>query len=402
MLFLQDWRVTLVPATTVPVTIIGAFAGMAALGFSINTLTLFAMVLAIGIVVDDAIVVVEGAATEIEQGKSPKEAAVSAMTVLLGPIIGITLVLMSVFLPAAFLPGITGQMYRQFALVIAVTAILSAVNAMTLKPTQCAQWLRSSDPSRGKNFLFRAFNAAFRSVEKFYAGMIRHMVRHSLIVTLIALVLMFLSIRGLTKAPTGFIPTEDQGYMMMIVQLPNAASLDRTQSAMDKLSRAVFKVPGVAHVIQIGGISPIDNNASLANAGVLYVMLKPWNVRGKKDGLLPTYQAINQAARTVPEANVLVAVPSPIPGLGLSGGFQMQLELTDGTFNYKRLQEIADRLVDDNDILVEEHDPQGRPGGAGHAFPPPVGHNTPKLSTQEQSVSVGRPSPARSGRRPTG
>ena len=347
MLFLQDWRATLVPATTVPVTIIGAFAGMAALGFSINTLTLFAMVLAIGIVVDDAIVVVEGAATEIEQGKSPKEAAVSAMTVLLGPIIGITLVLMSVFLPAAFLPGITGQMYRQFALVIAVTAILSAVNAMTLKPTQCAQWLRSSDPSRGKNLLFRAFNAAFRSVEKFYAGMIRHMVRHSLIVTLIALVLMFLSIRGLTKAPTGFIPTEDQGYMMMIVQLPNAASLDRTQSAMDKLSRAVFKVPGVAHVIQIGGISPIDNNASLANAGVLYVMLKPWNVRGKKEGLLPTYQAINQAARTVPEANVLVAVPSPIPGLGLSGGFQMQLELTDGTFNYKRLQEIADRLVDE-------------------------------------------------------
>lgn len=347
MLFLQDWRATLVPATTVPVTIIGAFAGMAALGFSINTLTLFAMVLAIGIVVDDAIVVVEGSATEIENGKSPKEAAFSAMRVLLGPIIGITLVLMSVFLPAAFLPGITGQMYRQFALVIAVTALLSAVNAMTLKPTQCAQWLRKPDPSRRKNLLFLAFNSLFRAAENAYAGIIRRMVKHSFIMTLIALVLIFLSIRGLTKAPTGFIPTEDQGYMMMVVQLPDAASLERTRSAMDKLSKAVTEVPGVAHVIQIGGISPIDNNASLANAGVIYVMLKPWNVRGKKESLLPTYEAINKAARTVPEANVLVAIPSPIPGLGLSGGFQMQLELTDGTFDYKKLQDAAQKLLEE-------------------------------------------------------
>ena len=345
LLFLQDWRATLVPATTVPVTIIGAFAGMAALGFSINTLTLFAMVLAIGIVVDDAIVVVEGAATQIEEGKQPKEAAVAAMKVLFGPIIGITLVLMSVFLPAAFLPGITGQMYRQFALVIAVTALLSAVNAMTLKPTQCAQWLRPADPSRKKNILFRGVNAAFRAAENAYAGVIRRMVRHSLIVTLVALILMALSIHGLVKAPTGFIPTEDQGYMMMIVQLPDAAGLDRTQAAMEKLAKEVSAVPGVAHVIQIGGISPLDNNASLANAGVLYVMLKPWDVRGKKEGLLPTYQALNRAAGTVSEANVLVAVPSPIPGLGLSGGFQMQLELTDGTFNYRKLQDAADAML---------------------------------------------------------
>lgn len=345
LLFLQDWRATLVPATTVPVTIIGAFAGMAALGFSINTLTLFAMVLAIGIVVDDAIVVVEGAASQIEEGKQPKEAAVAAMKVLFGPIIGITLVLMSVFLPAAFLPGITGQMYRQFALVIAVTALLSAVNAMTLKPTQCAQWLRPADPSRRKNILFRGVNAAFRAAENAYAGVIRRMVSHSVVVTLVALILMALSIHGLVKAPTGFIPTEDQGYMMMIVQLPDAAGLDRTQAAMEKLAKEVSAVPGVAHVIQIGGISPLDNNASLANAGVLYVMLKPWDVRGKKEGLLPTYQALNRAAGTVPEANVLVAVPSPIPGLGLSGGFQMQLELTDGTFNYRKLQDVADAML---------------------------------------------------------
>jgi HAE1 family hydrophobic/amphiphilic exporter-1 len=347
LLFLQDWRATLVPATTVPVTIIGAFAGMAALGFSINTLTLFAMVLAIGIVVDDAIVVVEGVATGIEEGKQPKEATILAMNVLTGPIIGITLVLMAVFLPAAFLPGITGQMYRQFALVIALTALLSAINAMTLKPTQCAQWLRPADPSRKKNILFRGINWALKATEQAYAGVIRRMVRHSLPVTLLALLLMALSIRGLMRAPTGFIPTEDQGYMMMIVQLPNASSLERTQAAMAKLAKAVASVPGVAHVIQIGGISPLDNNASLANAGVLYAMLKPWGERGKKEGLLPTYEAIKNVARTVPEANTLVAVPSPIPGLGLSGGFQMQLELTDGTFNYKKLQDAAFTMVDE-------------------------------------------------------
>jgi HAE1 family hydrophobic/amphiphilic exporter-1 len=345
MLFLQDWRATLVPATTVPVTIIGAFAGMAALGFTVNTLTLFGMVLAIGIVVDDAIVVVEGAASQIERGMKPKGAAIAAMQVLFGPIIGITLVLMSVFLPAAFLPGITGQMYRQFALVIAVTALLSAVNAMTLKPTQCAKWLRPVDPSRKKNILFRAFNAVFRAAENAYSAMIRRMVAHSLIVTLVALLLISASIWGLVKAPTGFIPTEDQGYMMMVVQLPNGASLARTQSAMGKLAKAAAGVPGVAHVIQIGGISPIDNNASLANAGVIYVMLKPWDVRGKKEGLLPTYMAIRKAADTVPEANVLVAPPPPIQGLGLASGFQMQIELTDGTFNFKKLQETADALI---------------------------------------------------------
>jgi HAE1 family hydrophobic/amphiphilic exporter-1 len=347
LLFLQDWRAMLVPATTVPVTIIGAFAGMAALGFSINTLTLFAMVLAIGIVVDDAIVVVEGVATWIEEGKHPKEATILAMNVLTGPIIGITLVLMAVFLPAAFLPGITGQMYRQFALVIAMTALLSAINAMTLKPTQCAQWLRPADPSRKKNILFRGINSAFKATEQAYASVIRRMVRHSLPVTLVALLLMALSIRGLMRAPTGFIPTEDQGYMMMIVQLPNGSSLERTQAAMAKLGKAVAEVPGVAHVIQIGGISPLDNNASLANAGVLYAMLKPWGERGKKEGLLPTYEAIKKVARMVPEANTLVAVPSPIPGLGLSGGFQMQLELTDGTFNYKKLQDAAFAMVDE-------------------------------------------------------
>ena len=166
LLFLQDWRATLVPATTVPVTIIGAFAAMAALGFTINLSTLFALILAIGIVVDDAIVVVEGAAHHVERGLTPRDAAVRAMGELFGPIIGITLVLMSVFLPAAFLPGLTGRMYAQFALVIAATALISAINAATLKPTQCALWLRPPVPPEQRNLVFRGFNRAYAPLER--------------------------------------------------------------------------------------------------------------------------------------------------------------------------------------------------------------------------------------------
>ena len=196
MVFLQDWRATLVPATTVPVTIIGAFAGMALLGFTVNLLTLFAIVLAIGIVVDDAIVVVEGAAKHIEHGKTPKQASIDAMRELFGPIIGITLVLMSVFLPPAFMPGITGQMYRQFALVIAVTALISAVNAVTLKPTQCALWLRPHDPNRKKKFFFRWFNSVYEPTEKFYVRLIRPDGARSGLMVLIALVLVALPAGG--------------------------------------------------------------------------------------------------------------------------------------------------------------------------------------------------------------
>jgi len=172
LIFLQDWRAMLVPATTVPVTIIGAFAAMAVLGFTVNISTLFAIVLAIGIVVDDAIVVVEGAAHNIERGMSGHDAAISAMDALFAPIIGITLVLISVFLPAAFLPGLTGRMYAQFALVIAATALLSAINAATLKPTQCALWLRQPAPPEQRNFFYRGFNAVYNRLESGYARLI--------------------------------------------------------------------------------------------------------------------------------------------------------------------------------------------------------------------------------------
>ena len=347
IVFLQDWRATLVPATTVPVTIIGAFAGMAAMGFTINTLTLFAIVLSIGIVVDDAIVVVEGASKHIERGKSPRDAAIAAMNELFGPIVAVTLVLMAVFLPAAFLPGMIGQMYRQFALVIAVTALLSGINAMTLKPTQCALWLRAHDPNKKKNAFFRGFNAVYERMEKWYARLIDRMVHHSGLMTLIAAVLMAFSLAGLIRTPTGFLPTEDQGYILIAVQLPNGAALGRSQAAMQALAAVVGKVPGVAETIVIGGsgASPIDASASLFNSGVIYAVLKPSKERSHAENLQNISRNLIRAAATVQEANCLVLLPPPIQGLGLSDGFQMQVELSNGTFDYARLHSITEAIV---------------------------------------------------------
>src|SRR5256884_930805 len=213
----QDGGAMLVPATTVPVTIIGAFAGMAAFGFTINLSTLFAIVLAIGIVVDDAIVVAEGAANHMERGLPAKEAATQAMNELFGPIVGITLVLMSVFLPAAFLPGLTGRMYAQFALVIAATALLSAINAATLKPTQCALWLRPAVPPQQRNVLYRGFNRAYERVEGWYASLIARMVSRSGLMAALAVAIIAITGYGFSRVPTGFLPIEDQGYMIVLV-----------------------------------------------------------------------------------------------------------------------------------------------------------------------------------------
>ncbi len=293
--FLQDWRAMLVPATTVPVTIIGAFAAMAALGFSINLSTLFAIILAIGIVVDDAIVVVEGAASHIEEGLTPHDAAIRAMQQLLGPIIGITLVLLSVFLPAAFLPGLTGRMYAQFALVIAATALISAVNAVTLKPTQAALWLRPAKPPDQRNILARGFNKTYAHAEAGYMWLIRHLTAYSGVTVVIGLLIVAGALYGIARIPTGFLPLEDQGYFIAAVQLPDGASLERTEAAMKDVSTTLSKVEGVQHVVAVSGVSVLDNSASLANAGVAYIILTPWNERGEKLGLLPMYQHLNAA-----------------------------------------------------------------------------------------------------------
>jgi HAE1 family hydrophobic/amphiphilic exporter-1 len=341
IVFLQNWRATLVPATTVPVTIIGAFAAMALMGFSINLLTLFAVVLAIGIVVDDAIVIVEGTAQHIERGKTPKQASIDAMKELIGPIIGVTLVLMSVFVPPAFMPGITGQMYRQFALVIAATALISAINAATLKPTQCALWLRQPDRNRKKNIFFRWFNSGYDRVEKFYVRLIRRAVERSETMVLVGLGLIALAGWGLSRIPTGFIPTEDQGYAMVTVLLPDGASLERTGQVIDELTRICKEQPGVERTIAIGGISPLDSNASLANAGIIYLMFKDWSKRGKSEDLRSIYNNLSGRLANYQDARTMVLVPPPIQGLGLSGGFQMEVELVDGTYDFARLQTVA-------------------------------------------------------------
>ena len=345
LVFLQDWRAMLVPATTVPVTIIGAFAAMAALGFTINLSTLFAIVLAIGIVVDDAIVVVEGAAHNIEQGMSGHDAAIKAMDQLFGPIIGITLVLISVFLPAAFLPGMTGRIYAQFALVIAATALISAINAATLKPTQCALWLRRPVPLEQRNWFYRGFNAVYERIEKRYASLISRMLAHSGFSVILALTLIGIGGYGLSRVPTGFIPIEDQGYLLAAVQLPDGASLDRTQRVLDQVTEMTSKTPGVAQVISIAGISALDNSSSLASAGVSYLILKDWDKRGPGEDLRSLVIGLNQKLEAIPEARILVIPPPPIQGIGNAAGFAMQVELRDGNSDFGKLQAITQAIV---------------------------------------------------------
>jgi len=341
LVFLQDWRAMLVPATTVPVTIIGAFAAMYALGFSVNFSTLFAIVLSIGIVVDDAIVVVEGAAHNVERGMSGHDAAIAAMNTLLGPIIGITLVLMSVFLPAAFMPGLTGRMYAQFALVIAATALLSAINAVTLKPTQSALWLRPPIPEERRNFFYRGFNAVYGRIERGYAALIHRMVSHAGLMATIAFVIIALAGWGLARVPTGFLPIEDQGYLLVAVQLPDGASLERTQTTLGQISTIARADPAVNHVVSIAGVSALDNSAVLANAGVAYVVLKDWSERAN---LLVLFGRLSKALSTV-DASVLVVPPPPIQGIGNDGGFTMQVELRDGSTDFAKLQSVTDAIV---------------------------------------------------------
>ncbi|RCW82605.1 efflux RND transporter permease subunit [Phyllobacterium bourgognense] len=345
LVFLQDWRAMLVPATTVPVTIIGAFAAMAAMGFSVNLSTLFAIVLAIGIVVDDAIVVVESASHNMERGMSGHDAAISAMDMLFGPIVGITLVLMAVFLPAAFLPGITGQIFSQFALVIAATAFISAINAATLKPTQCAMWLRPPVPPEQRNFFFRGFNAVYQRLENGYVRVIGSMVARSGLMAVIALAIIAAAGYGMSRAPTGFLPIEDQGYLLAAVQLPDGAALGRTEKSLEELGKAAKETPGVSQVITIAGISALDNNSALANAGLAYIMLDDWSKRGPGEDLASLYKTLNAKLKGVGEGRVLVLPPPPIQGIGNAGGFTMQTELRDGSFDLAKLQSLTNTIV---------------------------------------------------------
>jgi HAE1 family hydrophobic/amphiphilic exporter-1 len=323
-MFLQDWRATLVPAVAIPVSLIGTFAVMSALGFSLNMLTLFGLVLAIGVVVDDAIVVVEACVTHIERGLGAKQAAIKAMGEVSGPVIATTLVLLAVFVPAAFLPGITGQMYRQFALTIAVATVFSSINALTMSPALCALLLRP--PKKVKNVFFRGFDKAFTKVESGYNGVARTLVRRTAIMMLLFLGLGFLTGWQFVKVPLGFLPIEDQGYVIASVQLPDASSLERTTEVLDQIDGILKSTPGVENWVSLGGFSLIDGTNS-SNAATVFIVMKPWDERTTPD--------VSQAAILgnlqrqlfgIKEAIAFVFPPPGIPGLGVAGGFQMQIQ----------------------------------------------------------------------------
>jgi len=345
-IFLQDWRSTLIPAVTIPVSLIGTLAVMLALGFSLNMLTLFGMVLAIGIVVDDAIVVVEATMSHMERGLTAKEAAIQAMREVSGPIVATTLVLLAVFIPAAFLPGITGQLYRQFALTIAISTGFSSVNALTLSPALSALLLKP--PRKRKNIFFRAFDAVFGKTEKGYAAVVRALVRRTAIVMMV-----FMGLAGFTgwrfsKLPTGFLPVEDQGHLITNIQLPDAASIERTQAVLDRLDGILREAPGVESWVSLCGFSMLDGtNAS--NAASVIIVMSPWEARTDpglgQEAILATLQ---REFLQIQEAVIFAFPPPAISGLGVTGGFQMMLQ-DRGAAGLEELEKMVREIVQDGD-----------------------------------------------------
>jgi HAE1 family hydrophobic/amphiphilic exporter-1 len=324
LLFLQNFRAMLVPATTVPVTIIGAFIAMAALGFTINLMTLFALILAIGIVVDDAIIIVENSSYYIERGLPPKEATIKAMQEMTGPVMGITVALVAVFLPAAFFPGITGQIFRQFALVIASTTVISAINALTLKPVQCAFWLR---PRKEKplNWFYRGFNRVFQAMTHAYMGIVTRMVKRPVLMIIVFGIMITASFLEFLRWPTGFLPTEDQGYAVLVYRLPEGASQPRSEEVAGKINAILRKTPGVGFWVVIGGFSILDN-ANVSNISTTFVVYKDWKERGSALNQDKIVSSINRELAGIQEAQAFVVIPPPIRGLGQTGGFQMMVE----------------------------------------------------------------------------
>ncbi len=343
LIFLQDWRAVLVPATTVPVTIIGAFAAMFVMGFSVNMLTLFGLVLAIGIVVDDAIVIVEAAAHHIERGMEPREATIRAMEQVLGPIIGITLVLMAVFLPTAFLGGITGQLYRQFALTIAATALISAINAVTLKPAQCATYLRK--PSEHKNWFYRGFNYVYSKFERVYVAIVRGLLRVKWVTMLVFVGLVGFTAWWYGRVPTGFLPVEDQGYIIASIQLPDAASQSRTKEVTDRVNKILADTPGIMTWFNIGGMSLVDGSAA-SNAATIFMRFEDWDER--QDPSLSLQGILGNLMgqfSQIKEAQIFAFPPPAIRGLGFRSGFQMQVEDRTGV-GLGELQSAVGRIVE--------------------------------------------------------
>jgi hydrophobe/amphiphile efflux-1 (HAE1) family protein len=342
--FLQDWRTTLIPAAAIPVSLIGTFAMMAALGFSINMLTLFGIILAIGIVVDDAIVVVENTARHIDAGLPAKEAAIKAMEEITGPVIATTLVLLAVFVPTAFMGGITGQLYRQFALTIAGAVLISTVNALTLSPALCSLLMRPTPAKR--NWFFRGFNTAFDHTTGGYTAAIKAIVRRIVLAMVVFTSLVALTGWGFGTLPTGFLPTEDQGYAFVNVQLPDGASLQRTEAVMQRLDAILKETPGVADWVSINGYSLLSGTNG-SNLGMVAVVFTPWGERTdpslQQEAILDHLRAEFSA---IESAVVYAFIPPAIDGLGVAGGFQLQLQ-DRGAVGLGELQQVADEIIQD-------------------------------------------------------
>ena len=330
-LFLQGWRATLIPLLAVPVSLIGVFLFFPVFGFTINTLSLFGLVLAIGLVVDDAIVVVEGVQRHIEEGLAPKEAARKAMDELSGPVIGIALVLSAVFVPTAFIPGITGRLYQQFAVTIALSVILSAFNALSLSPALAALLLKPKTKSRGPLAIFFAwFNRMFEKATN------RYVQTSAVLVIKSAFVLVLLAAFGAAgfmlggKLPSSFVPDEDQGYLYLNVQLPNSASLQRTQEAVTKVENVLAKEPGVESTTSILGFSLLSYVRASYSA-FAFISLKEWGSRkDRAEQIQAIKNHVNQALGKLPEGIAFTFSPPAIPGVGTSGGFTFILEDRSG------------------------------------------------------------------------
>lgn len=327
-LFLQNWRATLIPCLTIPVSLIGTLALMELLGFSINTLTLFGLILAIAIVVDDAIVVVENATRILDEEKlSPKAATEKAMEEITSPIIGVVLVMMAVFLPTTMISGISGQLYKQFALTIAASTLLSGFNSLTLTPALCAILLRPTDKSRKKNIIFALFDRAYDSMQHTYDKYAAFLLKKPLLAAISFFALTAIAIIMFAKWPTTFIPEEDEGYMIIAAQLPPAASLTRSEKVAGEISRILATYPEVESNISISGFS-IMNNGEQSNAVTVFVVLKDWKQRkGKGHSASDVVERFNKEAYTrIEEAQCFAMVPPAIPGMGNTGGMQLQIE----------------------------------------------------------------------------
>ena len=354
LLFLQSWRATLIPLIAVPVSLIGTFAAMAAFGFSLNNISLFGIVLAIGIVVDDAIVVVENVERNLHLGMGPAEAARKAMDEVFGAVVAVALVLTAVFVPTAFIPGISGEFYRQFALTIAVSTIISAFNSVTLSPALAAILLQPPGAKKDAfsrlldallGWLFRGFNAVFGKTELLYGAAVARLVRMTAVIAVVYLGLLGLTALGFLKAPVGFIPQQDKGYLIANVQLPDASSINRTRNVSAMADEIIRRTPGVAHSLVINGLSVVSGS-NLPNAATIFIILDGFEHRKSANLSGPAIaRKLNADLSQIPQALTGVFGPPPVDGLGSTGGFRLMVQDRGGA-GFGALEEATRNLVD--------------------------------------------------------